>query len=94
MFSVWPSRGFDAGCQAVNTVGQNVRALLEHPVDFLELAVAVSYTCVSVCLHFGTPCCRRLGYVCWITLFTNKPMCGSHWSEPVVRTPTLTGVIK
>ena len=58
MFSVWPSRGFDAGCQAVNTVGQNVCARLEHPVGFLELAVAVSYTCVSVCLHFGTPCYR------------------------------------
>ena len=45
MFSVWPLRGFDAGCQ-------NVCTLLEHPVGLLELAVALSFTCVSVCFHF------------------------------------------
>jgi len=49
MFSVWPLRGFDAGCQ-------NVCTLLEHPVGLLELAVALSFTCVSVCFPFGTPC--------------------------------------
>lgn len=70
--------------------GQNVRALLVHPVGRLELAVALSNTCVYLFLHFGTPCYNRLCYVCWITLFTNKPMCESHWSEPVVCTPTLT----
>lgn len=94
MFSFWPSWRFDAGCQAVNVVDQNVRALLEHPVALLELAVLSATFVFLVCLRFGSPCYHRLGQVCWITLFTNKPMCGSHWSEPFVRTPTLTGVIK
>lgn len=41
------------------------------------------------CALCGTPYCPWLGCVCWITLFTNKPVYESHWSEPVVRTPTL-----
>ena len=96
MFSVWPLRGFDAGCQLVNIVSQNLRACpFEAPCRLVRTLLWPSATtCVSVWLHFGTPCYLRLGYVCWITLFTNKPMCGSHWSEPVVPTPTLTGVIK
>lgn len=68
MFSVWPSQGFDAGCQVVNIVGQNVRALLEHPVtfyNFLLLSASLVFLCDSVLEHpaivgsttcVGSPC--------------------------------------
>lgn len=52
--------------------------------------MTLSHTCVYLCLYFVTPYYHRLGCVCWITLCTNKPMCESDWSDPVVRTPTLT----
>jgi hypothetical protein len=90
MFRFGGRRGCRRRVSSGECFGQNVRALLVHPVGRLELAVALSNTCVYLFLHFGTPCYNRLCYVCWITLFTNKPMCESHWSEPVVCTPTLT----
>jgi hypothetical protein len=67
MFSFEPSLGFDAGCQAVNVVDQKARALLEHPVALLELAVTATlvFLCASILEHpavtgwvtcVGTPC--------------------------------------
>lgn len=53
------------------------------------VALCRKFTLFVHSLLFGQPCYHWLEHTFWITLFTNKPVDESDWSQPVVRTPTL-----